>query len=176
LTKISAIEQAPPGKVDRCVDQQSTRPEVQMSPKNRANAILDTARRAAAQLKPAARRAKPLVKSTGAAARKQVLRTRAWAAPQVERSGQALRDTVAPKVSGVLSSAARKLDPAQPRHRRWRKPAGLATLTAAGGAATAFIRNRMRNGHLATASDQADTVHPTPPDGQQGGAVSTDAE
>ena len=147
-----------------------------MSPKNRADVILNTARRLAAQLKPAASRAKPLVKSTGAAARKQVLRTRAWAAPQVERSGQALRDTVAPKVSAVLSSAARKLDPAQPKHRRWRKPAGLATLTAAGGAAAAFVRNRMRNGHLASHSDPADAVHPTSPDGQRREPISTDAE
>ena len=52
-----------------------------------------------------AERAKPLAKSTGEAARRGFLRTRAWAAPQVERSGQALQDTVAPKVSAMLSSA-----------------------------------------------------------------------
>jgi hypothetical protein len=147
-----------------------------MSPKNRTDAIRDTARRAAAQLKPAASRAKPLAISTGAAARRQLLRTRAWAAPQVERSGQALRDTVAPKVSAVLSSAARKLDPAQPRQRRWRKPAGLATLGAAGGAAAAFIRNRMKNGHLPSQTQPADTTCATPPDGEQKDPLRTDAE
>ena len=89
-----------------------------MSPKNRSDAIKDGARQAAAQLKPAAERAKPLAKSTGDAARRGFLRTRAWAAPQVEKSGQVLQDTVAPKVSAVLSSAARRIDPAQPRYRR----------------------------------------------------------
>ncbi|MGN6795178.1 MAG: hypothetical protein ACTHJW_22555 [Streptosporangiaceae bacterium] len=120
-----------------------------MSPKNRSDAIKDGARQAAAQLKPAAERAKPLAKSTGEAARRGILRTRAWAAPQVERSGQVLQDTVAPKVSEVLSSAARRIDPAQPRLRRWQKPVGLATLTAAGGAIAAFFRIRRKQ------SDQA---------------------
>src|SRR5215470_362907 len=147
-----------------------------MSPKKRTDAIRDTARQAAARLRPAAARAKPLARSTGAAARRQLRRTRAWAAPQVERSSKALQEKVAPKVSAALSSAAKKLDPAQPRHRRWRKPAGLATLTAAGGAAAAFVRNRMRNGHLASQSDPADTVHPTSPDGQQRESISTDTD
>src|SRR5258707_940430 len=87
-----------------------------MSPKKRSDAIMDAARRASAQLKPVAERAKPLAKSTGEAARRRILRTRAWAAPQVERSGKVLQDTVAPKVSSALSSAASRIDPAQPRH------------------------------------------------------------
>jgi len=115
-----------------------------MSPKSRNDAIKDGARQAAAQLKPAAERAKPLAKSTSQAARRRIFRTRAWAAPQVERSGQVLQDTVAPKVSAMLSSAAKRIDPAQPRSRRWKKPVGVATLTAAGGAIAAFLRNTMR--------------------------------
>ena len=115
-----------------------------MSPKNTSDAIKDGARQAAAQLKPAAERAKPLAKSTGEAARRGILRGRAWAAPQVERSGQALQDTVAPKVSAMLSSAAKRIDPAQPRYRRWQKSLGLATLTAAGGAVAAFLRSWRR--------------------------------
>src|SRR5258708_16761757 len=102
-----------------------------MSPKSRNDAIRDSARQAAAQLKPAAERARPLARNTGEAARRQILRTRAWAAPQVERSGHVLQDTVAPKVSAMLSSAARRIDPVQPRYRRWKTPVGLATLTAA---------------------------------------------
>src|SRR5260370_39340921 len=129
-----------------------------MSPKKRSDAIMDAARRASAQLKPVAERAKPLAKSTGEAARRRILRTRAWAAPQVERSGKVLQDTVAPKVSSALSSAASRIDPAQPRDRRWNKPVGLATPTAAGGAAAAFLRLRRRP--TATTTISADTPPP----------------
>ena len=124
-----------------------------MSPKSRNDAIRDGARHAAAQLKPAAERAKPLAKNTGEAARRQILRTRAWAAPQVERSGQVLQDRVAPKVSAMLSSAAKRIDPAQARYRRWKKPAGLATLTAAGGAVAAFLTRRKKRPVTAATAD-----------------------
>jgi hypothetical protein len=147
-----------------------------MSPKKRTEAIRDTARQAAERIKPAAARARPLARNTGAAARRQLLRTRAWAAPQVERGSQVLQDTVAPKVSAMLSSAAKKLDPAQPRHRRWRKPAGVATLTAAGGAAAAFLRSKMKNGGKASQPQPTDPRHATLPNGQQKTPVSTDAE
>src|SRR5260221_8494456 len=113
-----------------------------MARKSRNDAIRDSARRGAAQLKPAAERARPLAKNTSEAARRQILRTRAWAAPQVERSGHVLQDTVAPKVSAMLSSAAKRIDPAQPRFRRWKKPVGVATLTAAGGAIASFLGKR----------------------------------
>jgi hypothetical protein len=124
-----------------------------MSPKSRNDAIRDGARHAAAQLKPAAERAKPLAKHTSEAARRRILRTRAWAAPQVERSGQVLQDRVAPKVSAMLSSAAKRIDPAQPRYRRWKKPAGLATLTAAGGAIAAFLRRKKKTPATTAAAD-----------------------
>src|SRR5215813_10115892 len=124
-----------------------------MSPKSRNGAIRDGARHAAAQLKPAAERAKPLAKSTSQAARRQILRTRAWAAPQVERSGQVLQDTVAPKVSAMLSSAAKRIDPAQARYRRWKKSAGFATLTAAGGAIAAFLSRRKKPPETTAAAD-----------------------
>jgi hypothetical protein len=130
-----------------------------MSLKNRNDAIRAGARQAAAQLKPAAERAKPLAKNTGEAARRQLLKTRAWVAPQVKRSGQALQDTVAPKLSAMLASAAKRIDPSQPRHRRWKKPVGLATLTAASGAVAAFLRGRSKP--ASTTSGQADTIKPT---------------
>jgi hypothetical protein len=142
-----------------------------MSPKKRNDAIMDAARRASAQLKPVAERAKPLAKSTGEAARRRILRTRAWAAPQVERSGKVLQDTVAPKVSSALSSAASRIDPAQPRYRRWKKPVGLATLTAAGGAVAAFLR--LRRKPTVTTTTSADTP---PPNGQAQASLGTDTE
>jgi len=129
-----------------------------MSPKNRSGTVADGARQAAAQLKPAVERAKPLAKSTGRAARRQLLRTRAWAAPRVEHSGQVLQDTVAPKVSAMMSEAARRLDPAQPRQRGWVKPVGLiATLTAAGGGVAAYLRNRNKPAGPPAPTGTADT-------------------
>ena len=113
-----------------------------MSPRKQDGAMRDGARQAAAQLKPAAEKAKPYARSAGHAARRQLLRTRAWAAPQVQRSGQVLQDTVAPKAAAMLSEAARRIDPAQPRAQRWRKGAALATLTAAAGAVAAWLRGR----------------------------------
>jgi hypothetical protein len=147
-----------------------------MSSKNRADAVRDSARQAAAQLKPAVQRARPLAKNTSQAARRRLLRTRAWAAPQVERSGKVLENTVAPKVSAMLSSAARRLDPGRSRQRRWRKPAGMATVTAAGGAVAAYLRGRRKPaGEAAPPSAPADTVRATPPNGQQQSSVGTGA-
>jgi hypothetical protein len=102
------------------------------------------ARQVAAQMKPPAAQIKPFAQRTGAAAKRRVRRTRAWAAPQVERTGQVLQDSVAPTVSAWLSSAARRLEPAKPQRARWRKLAGISVLTAAAGAAAAFARNRMK--------------------------------
>ena len=102
------------------------------------------ARRAAAQVKPVAAQMKPLAQTTGAAAIRRVRRTRAWAAPRVERTGQVLQDSVAPKVSAWLSVAARRLEPAKPQRPRWRKLAGLSVLAAAAGAAAALVRNRTK--------------------------------
>src|SRR5690348_3299896 len=127
-----------------------------MSPKKRNEAMRASARQAAAQLKSLAERAKPLANSTREAARRQIRKTRAWAAPRVKRSGQSLQDTVAPKVATMLSSAAKRIDPAQPRRRQWTKPAGLATVTAAGGAVAAFLRGRRKP--AVTASRKADSM------------------
>jgi hypothetical protein len=142
-----------------------------MSLKNRNDAIRAGARHAAAQLKPAAERARPLAKSTGEATRRQILKTRAWVAPQVKRGGQALQDTVAPKLSAMLAAAAKRIDPSQPRQRRWKKPVGLATLTAATGAVAAFLRGRRKP--AATTSGQADTIKPA---GNGQGKISSDGE
>jgi hypothetical protein len=104
----------------------------------------DRAREAAATVRPAAAELKPLARSTGAAARRRVHKTRAWAAPQVEHAGQVLQDSVAPRVSALLSSAARRLEPAKPPRRRWRKLAGVGMLAAAAGVVAAVVRNRRK--------------------------------
>jgi hypothetical protein len=123
-----------------------------MARKKKAEA-LDRARKAAEQLKPMADQMKPLAKSAGQAANRQLYRTRAWAAPQVERSGKVLQETVAPKVSAMLSTAAEKIDPAKPQRGQWRKPVGIvAALAAAASAAAAVFRQRWKSGMTAQPS------------------------
>ena len=71
-------------------------------------------------------------------------RVRAWVAPRVERGGLAVQDKFAPKISGLLSTAARKLDPAPPpRRRQWPQAlAGTVMLAAAAGVAVIVVRRR----------------------------------
>jgi hypothetical protein len=111
-----------------------------MSGKNRTEAW-DRTLKAADQVK-------PIAQSTGDAARRTILRTRAWAAPQLERTGHALQDNVAPKMSAMLSSAAQRIDPAKkPKTGQWRLPVGIAAaLAAAASAAAAIFGQKARNG------------------------------
>lgn len=131
-----------------------------MTRSHQAGGAVDRARRAAA-------RARPLVRSTGAAVRSGVRAARAWAAPQVERTGQVLKDSVAPAVAGLLSSAAQRLEPAKPPRRRWRKLAGISVLAAAASAAAAAVLNHSKPGLSAAEAeadtDEADTGDLTPP-------------
>jgi hypothetical protein len=148
-------------------------------PGTKASSPWDRARQAAAQVTPAAAELKPLARSTGAAARRRVHRTRAWAAPQVEHAGRVLQDSVAPKVSALLSSAARRLEPAKPPRRRWRKLAGISLLAAAAGAVAAVVRNR-RKPEITTSAAEADADYVTPAaemrDGQAGTSTDADAD
>src|SRR5215469_3018145 len=115
-----------------------------MSAKKRTEAW-DRARKATDQIKPMAAHVKPLAKSTGEAAKRQWFRTRKWAAPRVERTGKVLQETVAPKVSDLLSEAAERIDPAKPKRGRWRLPVGLATaVAAAASGAAAVLRKRSK--------------------------------
>jgi hypothetical protein len=148
-------------------------------PGTKASSPWDRARQAAAQVTPAAAELKPLARSTGAAARRRVHRTRAWAAPQVEHAGRVLQDSVAPKVSALLSSAARRLEPAKPPRRRWRKLAGISLLAAAAGAVAAVVRNR-RKPEITTSAAEADADYVTPAaemrDGQARTSTVADAD
>ena len=95
------------------------------------------------QAQQAAERVKPYASGARATASRGVRRARAMAAPQVERAGHALEDSVAPRVSAMLSSAAQRLEPPKARGRRWRKLAGISLLTAAG-AVVAVVRSRTK--------------------------------
>jgi hypothetical protein len=139
----------------------STPAEVSMSRMKRnkqaetaANGARDRARQAAA-------RVRPLASSTRAAARRRAHKTRAWAAPQTERMAEVLQDSVAPKVSALLSSAAQRLEPAKPRRRPWRKLAVITVLAAVASAAAALVLNRRKPG-LTTSAAESDADELTP--------------
>jgi hypothetical protein len=102
------------------------------------------ASQSADRLKAVAAQMKPFARSTKAAAARGVHATRTWGAPRVERAGQVLQDSVAPKAASVLSSAAHRLDPGKPRDARWRTRAGIATVTAAASAAAALVFRRRK--------------------------------
>jgi hypothetical protein len=142
-----------------------------------------TAHEAAAQVKPVtaqvAAQVKPVAKSAGEATRRGLHRTRAWAAPQIEHSGQVLEETVAPKVSAMLSAAAQRIEPPKPPRQRWRTVVGLSLLAAAASAtaAAAALRRRTKQDLWAptseTSPDNTATAAETP--GVQR-ATNTDAE
>jgi signal recognition particle subunit SEC65 len=113
-------------------------------------------RRAAARLQPAADRGMPLARKAGATAKRQADRTRSWAAPRAERAGQVVLDSIAPKVSSLLSATARRLEPARPRRRpRWAKLVGASAATAAATTAAAAVRSHMK-ASAATTPDLAE--------------------
>lgn len=89
---------------------------------------------------------KPLASGARAAATRGVQTARTWSAPRVERTGQVLQGSVAPKIASLLSSAAQRLDPGKPRHARWSRPAGIATVAAAASAAMAVVLRRRKPG------------------------------
>jgi hypothetical protein len=126
------------------------------------------ARRMAAQVR-------PLARSTAAAAARRLHKTRAWAAPQVERAGQVLQDSLAPRVSALLSSAARRLEPPKPSRQRWRKLAVGSGFTAAAGAAAALLRGR-RKPDLATSAAESDADEVTPAAQTRNGQASTSTD
>jgi hypothetical protein len=85
--------------------------------------------------------------AAAATTRRGVYTARTWAAPRLERAGYALEQRVAPKMATMLSAAARRVDPAPRRRRRWPiVAAGL--VTAAGLSATAaYLMNRRGPGY-----------------------------
>src|SRR5690242_3948741 len=119
----------------------------------------------------------PASTNNAPAAAKWGHRTRAWAAPRVERTGQVLQDRVAPKVSALLSSAARRLEPEKPRRPRWRKLAGISVFTAAAGAVAVVVRNRSKPDVTTSAAEpDAGDAAPTAQRRDGPAMASTDAD
>src|SRR6266567_300130 len=116
------------------------------------------ARQTAQDAKPVAAQVRPLANDTKAAASRSLRKARAWAAPQVDRTGQVLQDTVAPKVAAALHSSAQRLDPDKSRRNGWLKAAGITALLAAAGAIVAVLRRRA----APSATTAADEDEPVP--------------
>jgi hypothetical protein len=130
-----------------------SRSKAQHRTRNVATSAWRRAREAAVRLQPAAGKVTPLAKNSAAAARHRADRTRAWAAPQVDRVGRVVEESVAPKVSALLSAAARRLEPDKPRRRRWRLAVGVSAATAGAGAFAAAVRSRLRASAAAAAEE-----------------------
>jgi hypothetical protein len=100
---------------------------------------------------------------------------RVWAAPRVERTGNALQERVAPKVSAMLAATARRMEPAPPvRRRRWPKIMAGILMLAAGSAAAAVLRSRRGLGLIS--KPDASGQHMTAASGPPGGRQMADAE
>jgi hypothetical protein len=122
-----------------------------------------TARRAADQLGPMASNARRAARDGAAGAKTwatpHVHRARSWAAPRVESAGHAVRETIAPKVSDALVSAAQRIDHTPPTRHRWPKLLGIVALLAAAGSAAAAVI--IRRWPVAATYDPAGQATPT---------------
>ncbi|MFI6602908.1 hypothetical protein ACIBHX_42225 [Nonomuraea sp. NPDC050536] len=64
---------------------------------------------------------------------------RYWAAPRLEEAAHRVEDEIAPKVSHMMTKAAKKIDPSPPKSRRW-PMIMLMTGAAVGGMGYLFYR------------------------------------
>jgi len=138
-----------------------------------------------------ARTAVPMVKTAGTTARDsargaaawaapRVNGARAWTAPRIERSGLAIKDTIAPKISETLTATARRVDVTPPRldvtapRRRWPQVVAGTALLAVG--AAIVLRRRKHDGTAEALGEATDAR--TGPQTAQDGQTSTggDAE
>jgi len=128
--------------------------QAQVSASDRARLAAAQARLAAAQATVLARNASATASERAQYAREwatprivdAIYQARGWAAPRIGQAGQAVGETVGPKVSEMLATTAQRVDPTPPApdsSRIWpRLVAVAAVLAAAGGAAVVILRGR----------------------------------
>jgi hypothetical protein len=105
-------------------------------------AVSAKATKARRQASEAASRVAPIAANAKVTARQGMQKARTWTAPRLDRTGQALEKSVAPRISAMLSAAARKVEP-QRKRRLWPfLTAGLVTAAAAAGAAIRIVTRR----------------------------------
>ena len=139
-----------------------------------------------------ARAAVPRAKAAGMAARDgvqsaatwtapRINQARAWTAPRIERSGLAIKDTIAPKVYETLIATARRVDVTAPRpdvaapRRRWPQVvAGTGMLVAAAAAVAVVLRRRKSDRASEAPGEPAEAVTGT--QAAQDGQLGADAD
>ncbi|MGH3121077.1 MAG: hypothetical protein ACRDND_08595 [Streptosporangiaceae bacterium] len=85
----------------------------------------------------------PLARSTQEKAGRGLLSARAWTAPRVERTGVAVQERLAPRVSEMMAATARRIEPPKAsRRRRWPIAAGIVVLGAGCIAAAQVLRSK----------------------------------
>ena len=78
----------------------------------------------------------PVARNAQLTAGRGLYNVRVWAAPRVERTGVAVQERLAPRVSSMMVATARRMEPVQVRSRR-RWPAVIAGIVMLGAAAAA---------------------------------------
>jgi hypothetical protein len=131
--------------------------------------IWQRARQTAQDAKPVVAQVKPLANDTKAAAGRGLRKARSWSAPKVDRTGQVLQDTIAPKVAAALHSSAQRLDPEKPKRMGWRMAAGISAALALAGAIVAGLRKRTAPNSTTPAEEE----EPAPPLAEQAKANAT---
>jgi hypothetical protein len=85
----------------------------------------------------------PLAKSAQMTANRGVYGARIWAAPRVHRSGMAVQERLAPKVSSMMTATARRIQPPQAKQRRrWPGIIAGTVAVAAGCVAAVLLRGK----------------------------------
>lgn len=108
----------------------------------RAQAARAGAERARRRARETAAQVTPLAASVRTTATQSLYRARIWAAPRLDQTGHAVQERVAPRVAGMLTAAARRVEPDRSRGRRWPMVAAGIAVLAAGSGAAAFLLNR----------------------------------
>ena len=126
------------------------RPAMPADMRRRARKIALQAASLADQAGPATKKAASTARqgAGGAAkwARPQVGKARAWMAVRAARGSVSVQERLAPRVSLMLATAARRLDPPKPRARRVPRIMAGVALLAAGAAAAAAMAMRNKQG------------------------------
>lgn len=90
----------------------------------------------------------PFAESARITATQGAYQARQWAAPRLDQAGHAIQERIAPGVAGMLCTAARRLEPARSRRRRWPMLAGGIAVLAAACCAAAFMLSRRGESQL----------------------------
>lgn len=81
----------------------------------------------------------PMAGQARTATAQRIVNARYWAAPRLELAAHQVEDQLAPKVSHMMTKAAKKIDPTPPKSRRW-PVIVLVTGVAVGGMGYLFYR------------------------------------